>query len=470
MQVTDIHVSKFYTKGGLPHLEAFIYHELPLVAPDLVLCTGDLTDAKSANTLTSMQHKEEWVAYHTLLKESRVLDRQQSRFWWDQRGNHDCWNIPSFKSSENHFRTLSSIKAEGYSFVLHKPYGKYSFVAIDGCPEIGSGRPMNFFGYLDTKDMDFLADSLLDSITQHHNHTFAMSHYPTGTTSYGKTKDGIGFWEMTHHVSVWLSGHLHKLAGGFGETMYAFQDSKVLELELGDMKSHGMFRVIAVDHDMVSFVDLPIHGEQLPLKVTDSISKTEFVRPPIVLVTNPKDGRYAIPEKEPQVTSTHIRALIWGTSELVSVYAIIDGTIVGNGTYHGRGSSWKSVSDIAQDQAYIPLWTIPWDISHFEDDEVHYLTVVAYDQVGQMGNQTVRFRGDMSRIAEMDAGTGGWIIQLPLGALVAFVDVVQRFVHYMVCHDYHWISSDTQILCIDDRYGRSVWPVATRHLAAIGED
>jgi predicted phosphohydrolase len=131
-QVTDIHVSKFHTNGGLSHLEAFLFHELPLIAPDLVLCTGDIADSKAHHALTSIQHAEEWMAYYHVLKDSKVLYRKNSKFWWDQRGNHDCWNVPDFASNENWFRTYSAVKEEGYAFKIRKPYGTYSFVAVDG--------------------------------------------------------------------------------------------------------------------------------------------------------------------------------------------------------------------------------------------------------------------------------------------------------------------------------------------------
>jgi hypothetical protein len=382
-----------------------------------VLIKGDLTDAKASHTFTAVQQKQEWLDYHSLLKQSRVLERQESRFWWDQRGNHDCWNIPSFASSENMFHTLSAVGSEGYSFVITKPFGTYSFVALDGCPETGASKPLNFFGYLDSNDMDFLGNALIKSILSKHNHTFAMSHYPIGTTSYGKTHDGIGFWELTHHISIWFSGHLHKLAGGLGETMYAYQDGKVLELELGDLKAHGMFRIVAVDHDMVSFVDVPIYGKNLPLARKDGIDRKNFHRPPIVLITNPKDGRYVIPHKEPIVESTHIRVLIWSSYNLISVYGLLDGALIGNGTYNGKGSRWSSIDAIQEQDAYIPLWTIPWNQSGIQDEKIYELTVVAEDEHGWKSNHTVRFKKDFSRITDMDAGPGGFIIQIPMGAL-----------------------------------------------------
>ncbi|KAJ3371813.1 Transmembrane protein 62 [Kappamyces sp. JEL0680] len=402
MQITDLHVSIFTKHGGLAHLEAFLYNELPLVAPDLVLATGDLTDGKSSHFLTSLQQPDEW---------------------YDLHGNHDCWNVPSFQSPVNMFKDFSSIKKEGYSYVHKKPFGTYSFVALDGCPMTGAGRPLNFFGYLDTRDMDLLADVLERALREGHNHTFGMSHYPTGTTLFGKSSQGIGFWDMTQHVSVWLCGHLHKLAAGLGETMYAFQDNTVLELELGDMKSHGLFRVVAVDNDLISFVDLPIHQEgkaSLPFPHASDY-KVRTSRPPIVLVTNPKDGRY-MTAKEPYYlikNSTHIRAMVWSsTPTFETVVAYIDGEPVAEpASYRGYGSPWSNIANLDEKDPYVPLWTIPWTPAKYDDDQVHWLSVVAIDQQGRKGNHTVRFRVDGERIRKMESGPGGFIISLPLGLL-----------------------------------------------------
>ena len=424
VQITDIHVSKYHKVGGLAHLEAFLFRELPLIAPDLVLSTGDLTDAKASHALTSLQQLEEWVAYHKALHDSKVLERNGGQFYWDQRGNHDCWNIPGFNSSENFYVRLGAVGKEGYYFVLDKSFGKYSFIAVDGCPATGTGRPLNFFGVFDTEDMEFFKDALQQAVAENHNHTFAMSHYPIGTTYYGTTKSGLSFTDLTHHVTVWLSGHLHKLAGGLGETMYAFQKDKVLELELGDMKKHGLFRIIAVDNDLMSFVDIPIHAENLPIPKNAILEVESFQRPPIVMITNPKDGRYTVPNKEPShliQSSTHIRALIWSTNEITSLQAIIDDEIVeGTAEYNGIGKPWASIQNVDQTETHIPLWTIPWDASKYSDHLIHHLTVIAKDAAGFEGNHSVRFRVDGERISEMDSGPGGFIISLPLGTLVRY--------------------------------------------------
>ena len=430
IQITDIHVSKYHKQGGIAHLEAFLNHELPLIAPDLVLSTGDLTDAKASHALTSLQQIDEWVSYHKALHDSRLLERKDGQFYWDQRGNHDCWNIPGFNSSENLYLRLGAIGKEGYYFVLDKDFGKYSFIAIDGCPETGAGRPLNFFGVFDTVDMEFLKQALDQSIKENHNHTFAMSHYPIGTTYYGTTKTGLTFYDITHHVSVWLSGHLHKLAGGLGETMYAFQNNKVLELELGDMKKHGLFRIVAIDNDLLSFVDVPIHADKLPIPKTTPLSSS-FKRPPIVLVTNPKDGRYIIPNKEPTHLirhSSHIRALIWSTDLITQVQIYIDDRLLPvTAEYSGVGKSWSNIQAVDENDPFLPLWTIPWNPKLYDNGQLHTMVVVAEDETGLKGNHTVRFRIDGQRILDMDAGPGGFIISLPLGTLVTIINSLKNY-------------------------------------------
>lgn len=60
------------------------------------------------------------------------------------------------------------------------------------------------------------------------------------------------------------------------------------------MLSFYRYRLLAIDHGLFSFVDIP-HGEW-----------------PVILVTNPKHALYAMPSREPlgrMVNSTHIRCV-----------------------------------------------------------------------------------------------------------------------------------------------------------------
>lgn len=53
------------------------------------------------------------------------------------RGNHDCFDLPSWQSRVNYYRThghSAGLIEQGkgiYSWQIHQPIGKYQFVAID---------------------------------------------------------------------------------------------------------------------------------------------------------------------------------------------------------------------------------------------------------------------------------------------------------------------------------------------------
>ncbi len=124
-------MSRYSKRGGLLHLNAFLSKELPFVSPELVVVTGDLTDAKSFWKLSSLQHEEEWVYYRDALETSGVLQRNGGNYWFDQRGNHDCFDVASFHHPSNHYKLYSSVGKEGFLYQLNKTYGTYSFVSVD---------------------------------------------------------------------------------------------------------------------------------------------------------------------------------------------------------------------------------------------------------------------------------------------------------------------------------------------------
>jgi hypothetical protein len=60
VQISDLHISRFDSTGGLAHFHSFLVNELPLIAPDLVIVSGDLIDAKTPSKLASQQYLDEW--------------------------------------------------------------------------------------------------------------------------------------------------------------------------------------------------------------------------------------------------------------------------------------------------------------------------------------------------------------------------------------------------------------------------
>ncbi|KAF9411815.1 Transmembrane protein 62 [Podila epigama] len=447
VQVSDLHISTF-RKASTSNFYTFLSTALPLIDPAFVVVTGDLTDAKDKQLVGSMQYLDEWITYKDALDESGVLKKRNGTFWHDLRGNHDCFNVPDWNSKENLYAEMSATKTPGFMFDVRADYGKYGFIGIDACPKPGPARPYNFFGLFETPDMDNLAKRL--SLSQGNNHTFVFSHYPVTTTMFGRTSAGESFADLSKSFSVYMCGHLHKLKWGLGDALQAYQPTHFLELEVGDMKQNGLYRIMVVDHDMISFADvsmpmttipsaiLPAHPEDAYIEHDDesgdsntdlSGSKKKKKRPalgrrlptnPIIVVSNPKDSRYLIPKHEPVgriATSTHIRFLVWTDSQApppefhehmrkeIKIELRIDGKL------HLNPSTFAGVreEDKTEDEDFLPLYVSKWDPQQYNDGKEHRLDIKVIDRYGRVSSSHTIFRVDGQR-SEMNGGFAEWIM------------------------------------------------------------
>ncbi|KAJ2787277.1 hypothetical protein GGI15_000827 [Coemansia interrupta] len=475
IHASDVHISKYYAKGGLVHFLHFLRTAVPLVAPRLVAVTGDLTDGKDRQRLTSQQQIDEWRAYRAALDESGVERRLNGTFYRDQRGNHDCFNVFSFDSADNHFRNHSAVREPGYLLRIDEPFGSYSFVATDACPKHGFARPLNFFGYLDADGMRMLEERM--EAAQGSNHTFLLNHYPVSTMLYGRYRRS--FADMVRGVSVFLCGHLHHLAGGIGEQLQAYKVREgYWELELGDLKEHAVYRVYAVDHDLVSFVDVTLPLPAVPLPNPDLLAAhvpSAIPHPPVVLVTNPKDARYLLPRHEPlhrMRGSSHIRLLVWADRPLASVALTIDGTPHPHACEY-RGHETGASSD---DLVKTPLWVAPWNASLYDDGRVHWLEATATDVDGKTTTTRLPFHFSSDLVALDNGARGGWIMRQDFAAIfrtsavasyllmAVFLLVLPRlWAHHLpACDVPAWLAARRLEHHKDDARMRHVWAAFTR--------
>ncbi|KAJ2829249.1 hypothetical protein IWW50_000963 [Coemansia erecta] len=413
VHATDVHISKYVPVGGLIHFQHFLHTAVPLISPRLVAVTGDLTDGKDKQKLISQQQIDEWQAYRRALDQTDVKRRFNGTFYRDQRGNHDCFNVFSRASGENYFGEYSAVRdSTGYVLRVEEPFGVYSFVASDGCPRHGFARPLNFFGYLDAPDMQLLEQRMGQA--RGSNHTFMLNHYPVSTMVYGR--HSRPFADMARQVSVFLCGHLHELVGGIGAQLQAYKAREGFwELELGDMKEHAVYRVYAVDHDLVSFVDVRLPLDQIPLPNPALLAAhvdRPIPHPPVVLATNPKDARYLLPKHEPldrMRRSRFIRALVWTDQPVKSVTIRIDGQLHPHAAVY-RGTERQAGAN-ANETVKVPLWAAPWEPALYDDGKVHELEIVATDQAGKTGTSRTPFTLSR-RLAPLDNDArGGWIMQ-----------------------------------------------------------
>lgn len=310
VQISDIHLSLFRDPSRGPDLVRLCKEYLKLIYPKTVIVTGDLTDAVIKKRSNSRQFIEEWVRYKSAV--DTCSDVMKAK-WVDVRGNHDCFDVKNFSSANNYYRHYSALGhvhrkkknfEQGFvhNIILGPGASIYSFIGIDTCPRPGPNKPFNYFGYIDEDQSQQL--KYLSALTAHSNHTVWFGHYPT---SFIVQSPPI-LREIMRGSIMYLCGHLHTMRG-LVPRMYAKHKTGQLELELGDWKDNRIFRLIAFDHDLVSFTDAKL-GQW-----------------PIILITNPKDNQYLSPSIEPVemiAFSTHIRILVFSQAQIKQVSIHID--------------------------------------------------------------------------------------------------------------------------------------------------
>ena len=311
---------------------------LSTIQPELVMCGGDLTEAKSS-LLKAAQDEAEWQQYRDI-----VSRRWRNVAWLDIRGNHDNLNVLNRNSSENFYAKYSSMGPQGflnsYKVSLASRGQKFNIIAVDATWAVGMNYPFNFVGYIDQTEQSSL-DGLVSSLKSDEV-SIMFGHYPTSVVAqfdYVRSLISRGL--------VYLSGHLHDLALFRMYQMYSFHDKDNLELELVDWKNNRKFRILAVDHGKLSFTDV------------------KFDDWPIALVTYPKDTTFMMPSKEnySHYEENTIKVLVFHKINISKVIIGID--------------METEVEASAVDGG--PLYVLPWDAGKFKKG-AHRITVKIVDE------------------------------------------------------------------------------------------
>ncbi|KAA3678034.1 uncharacterized protein DEA37_0001086 [Paragonimus westermani] len=468
VQVTDLHLSRYQDISRMSDFQRFCTDVIPLLRPELVSISGDLTDARSALHITSIQNPEEWAEYEKIVRKSGVLNHTH---FFDLRGNHGnsrqrfgnrCFShqicsvssgqiIPlitsavTFKSVESRtifvslviwlsligallayiyrkYGVQGGVHVRSYLHTVRKPFGNYSFVNLDASPKSGVAFPLNFFGELTPGDQELIVQFV--NKTKRSNQTFWFGHYPTSTI----VSTGLNLRALLGQSAfAYFCGHLHTFMHLLPR-LYTLQLEGYLELELGDWRDDRYYRIVAVDHDLVSFVDI-----QMPRENTES-------HWPVVLVTNPKNANFLLPHKEPVnriVSSTHIRILAWSDQPIVQVAVFIDSQYLGNAT-----------SSCAFPDKPHPLFALSWNASQWADHLQHQLKVLVVDAFGRQRIQIQSFLVNGIPSWQFGAVTS-FVLQtdhtfnlrlvfylcelLICGGLIIFKFIQARWTRYFIC-------------------------------------
>lgn len=274
---------------------------LPGLAPDAVLITGDLTEGKLA-TGGGAQQPGEWRAYGEFLAAVRSAMAPKPAVVMDVRGNHDTFDV-GFRGGPGDFYpgvgalatedvgARVAVRALGGTGPSNSTCPAATLVALDFAPELGLRSPSNFAGvvpagFLTELESAAAAWNASAQLCADRPLVISLGHYPISTVTFSERRP----WPlgrlaallaplrqpgpllrrlMDLGVDAYLSGHLHAAFGQRLHALHAMPGStrRFADLESTAWKDDRRFRLLAVDHGQLTFVDLFFHTPRSPAQV-----------------------------------------------------------------------------------------------------------------------------------------------------------------------------------------------------------
>lgn len=403
VQFSDLHFSVHHPDRALDFKD-LVGPFLSTINPSLVLITGDLTDGKSKDLLTMKQNEQEWVEYRDVMEDVVKKSGLDKSIFYDLRGNHDNFGVPSVGSAFDFFSNYSLNAQAGRtgpvnSVTLQTGIKRYLFVGIDSTMAVGLRGPTNLFGH-PTDELLAELDSELSKWGAEPNNPvvkISFGHYPLSFSAASESGRTLKDVFLKHSITAYLCGHLHLRFGMNLKRLHrpgndlmqlnmqqtssknfpngSSQGQEFWEWEMGDWRKSRAVRVLAVDRGHASFVDINLKS---------SAKET------IILPTFPLDSRFTLTSAQltefehQSLDPSHymtIRALVFSSSPIISVVARAYDSQLGNFDLVLE----ESMTNIEDSYSRGALYAAPWNFKAFQDPspERYWLQIEAIDVRGR---------------------------------------------------------------------------------------
>ncbi|XP_031105052.1 putative metallophosphoesterase At3g03305 isoform X1 [Ipomoea triloba] len=363
VQLSDLHFSAHHPERAVDFKD-IVGPTLAMVNPSLVFITGDLTDAKSKDLLTTKQDEAEWAEYQKVMGDVIKRSGLKINNFFDLRGNHDTYGASIGGSFD--FYSKYSINAQlrrtGLVNSVRVQTGTHRilFVGFDSTMSSGLRGPTNLFGHPTDQLLTEINSELSQWNTQPTKSVLKISfgHFPLSLSAPAYSGRTLKHVFLDQSLSIYLCGHLHRTFGTNLKWLherpkhFPMKDNEVHEFwewELGDWKKSRTMRILAIDRGCISFIDFDF---RLGVKET------------IILPTFPLDSRFIL-DKSQSVDPTfysYIRALVFSSLPMVSVVARIYDSRPGN-LMLAFESPMKKIGNASRGD----LYSCPWNFKAFED-------------------------------------------------------------------------------------------------------
>ncbi|KAF3584489.1 hypothetical protein F2Q69_00032502 [Brassica cretica] len=421
VQLSDLHFSGHHPERAI-NFRNIIGPALSLINPSLVFITGDLTDGKSKDLLTMKQNEQEWLEYESVMQDVIKTSGLNKTLFYDLRGNHDNFGVPSVNSSVDFFSKYSingklGRKDNINTVTLETSERKHLFVGVDTTMCFGLRGPTNLFGHptdelltsLDSQLSQWDDDKPTKPVTK-----IPFGHFPLSFSALTHSKKSLRDVFLKHSVSAYLCGHLHSRFGknlkrlhrSGGVTLSdndlfqlnmrrsggdesdancsfgASPDAEFWEWEMGDWRKNRAMRIVAIDRGHVSYLDLDF--------------KSSESRKTIVLPTFPLDSRFMSTslarhryECQHMISSSYdaIRAIVFSQSLVVDVVARVYDSSPGFNNLVMEAPMRKHGSTSGAS-----FYSLPWNYRAFEDSlpDRYWLQIEVTDIKGRSTSSELR--------------------------------------------------------------------------------